>query len=110
MKIILIALFALIFTACGSVQQTSKSPEPWTAIWNGNDFTGWHTYLGPPNEKYTDSSGNRIAPFGVDNDPLGIIRVVETDQGKAIRISGLAWGMIYTEKEYKNYHLKLKVK
>jgi len=58
----------------------------------------------------TDSLGNTLEPFGIDNDPLDVITVVPTDEGNAIRISGVAWGMIYTENEFKNYHLKLKVK
>ena len=35
---------------------------------------------------------------------------MEINQGNAIRISSVAWGMNYTEKEFQNYHLKLKVK
>jgi len=110
MKPFLLLLVIISIGSCQSIQKKEDSNTPWISIWNGEDFSGWHKYLGPPYQIDTDSLGNAIPPFGVDNDPLGVITVKDTDQGNAIRISGLAWGMIYTENEYKNYHLKLKVK
>lgn len=109
-KKIIIVLIILIGTSCKSDKSVKAPQETWTSLWNGEDFTGWHSYLGTPFRIEKDSLGNIIAPFGVDNDPMGVIKVVETDEGNAIRISGVAWGMIYTVKEYSNYHLKLKVK
>lgn len=106
----IIILLLILFASCKSDKKLDTAEEIWTSLWNGQDFTGWHTYLGTPYLIEKDSLGNTITPFGVDNDPLGVITVVETNQGKAIRISGVAWGMIYTEKDYKNYHLKFKVK
>lgn len=82
----------------------------WSPLWNGNDLSGWHSYLGTPYNVELDSLGNTIEPFGIDNDPLEVIKIVDVDQEKAIRISGVAWGMIYTKEAYENYHLKLKVK
>ena len=110
MRKIFMVLLIFIVSACKSDRSTRDSQETWISLWNGEDLKGWHTYLGTPYRIEVDSLGNTIAPFGVDNDPLGVIRVVETEQGNAIRISGVAWGMIYTDKDYKNYHLKLKVK
>jgi len=110
MKYFFFALALLLITSCQSDKKKDITEDSWTSIWNGTDFTGWHTYLGTPFEIETDSLGNTIEPFGIDNDPLGVIKVVETEQGNAIRISGVAWGMIYTEKDFKNYHLKLKMK
>jgi hypothetical protein len=103
-------IIGIVVSSCQTNSKKENSEEKWTSIWNGTDLSGWHTYLGPPNETYTDSLGNAIPPFGVDNDPMGIITVAETEEGNAIRISGQCWGMIYTEKAFKNYHLKLKVK
>ena len=108
-KIIFILIVSCIL-ACQPNKKQVSSENEWTPIWNGQDFSGWHSYLGTPYDMETDSIGHKITPFGVDNDPLEVIKIVETDEGNAIRISGVAWGMIYTEKEFKNYHLKLKVK
>ncbi len=110
MKYLFFTLVLLSIYSCQSNKKKDIVENSWTSIWNGNDITGWHTYLGTPYQIKTDSLGKTIAPFGIDNDPLGVIKVVEIEQGNAIRISGVAWGMIYTEKEYKNYHLKLKIK
>lgn len=106
-----IAMIGLLFSCQQAPKQETEQPkEDWVSLWNGEDFSGWHSYLGTPYEVDTDSLGNAIAVFGIDNDPLEVFKIVPTDQGKAIRISGVAWGMIYTEESYQNYHLKLKVK
>lgn len=110
MKYILISLIIISIVSCTSYEKHEDSEITWTSIWNGEDFSGWHTYLGPPYQIFEDSLGNAIEPFGIDKDPLGVITVVDMDDGNAIRITGLAWGMIYTENVYRNYHLKLKVK
>jgi len=110
MKSLLLIIIILSTISCQSDKEKKGNEDIWTSIWNGENFSGWHTYLGPPYQIDTDSLGNTIPPFGVDSDPLGVITIAETDMGNAIRISGVAWGMIYSESEYKNYHLKLKVK
>ena len=110
MKKITFILIVSFLLACQPNKKHVSKENEWTPIWNGQDLTGWHSFLGTPFQLEIDSLGNKIEPFGIDNDPLEVIKIVETDQGNAIRISGLAWGMIYTEKEFKNYHLKLKVK
>ncbi len=109
-KPILFTFLLLFLVGCRSDQKQSVPNEAWTSLWNGKDLNGWHTYLGTPYNRETDSLGNTLVPYGIDHDPLGVITVVATEAGNAIRISGLAWGMIYSEKEFKNYHLKLKVK
>ncbi|MDH3711076.1 MAG: DUF1080 domain-containing protein, partial [Cyclobacteriaceae bacterium] len=110
MKKLTLGLILISLLSCQSNKKKEDSANTWTPLWNGHDITGWHSYLATPYNLEIDSLGNTIEPFGIDNDPLEVIKVVETDQGNAIRISGVAWGMIYTEGEFKNYHLKLKVK
>lgn len=100
-------LLIIILSSC---QNKPKEISEWIPLWNGTDLQEWHSYLGTPYVMETDSLGNTIEPFGVDNDPLGVVEIVSLDDGNAIRISGVAWGMLYTEEAYKNYHLKLKVK
>lgn len=110
MKNLLPVLLLISIVSCNTNNKKEDSETSWTSLWNGQDLTGWHSYLGTPFKLEADSLGNKLEPYGIDNDPLEVIKVVETDQENAIRISGVAWGMIYTEGDYKNYHLKLKVK
>lgn len=110
MKKLVLCLVLLSLLSCQSKKEKKASANTWTPLWNGQDLTGWHSYLGAPFNLEVDSLGNKLEPFGIDNDPLEVIKVVQTDQGNAIRISGVAWGMIYTEGAFKDYHLKLKVK
>ena len=107
---IFIPVVLLILLVSWTYLNIGKQDGNWIALWNGKDLTGWHTFLGTPYQSKEDDAGNKIIPFGIDHDPLQVIKVVDTDQGKANRISGVAWGMIYTEKIFQNYHLKLKVK
>lgn len=108
MRYLRVLIYIPFLFSCNS--STDSSKEKWQSLWNGEDFTGWHTYLGTPYQLEADSLGNPYQPFGIDNDPLSVISVVHIDEAPAIRISGVAWGMIYTEDSYKNYHLKLQVK
>ena len=108
MRYLLLLLTVVCFHSCQD--QTKKESNQWITLWNGQDLAGWHSYLGTPYTLEKDSLGNTIEPFGIDNDPLEVIQIVQLEDGNAIRISGVAWGMIYTEQSYENYHLKLKVK
>ena len=110
MKTIGLIILLLAILGCAEKQKKQDDPTPWQALWNESDLDGWHSYLGTPYTMLTDSLGNELKPFGVDHDPLDVISIVELDDGNAIRISGVAWGMIYTEESYENYHLKMKVK
>ena len=101
-------LLAIVFLS--SCAEPKKESDPWISLWNGSDLNGWHSYLGTTYTLETDSLGNKLEAFGIDNDPLEVVKIVELDDGNAIRISGIAWGMLYTEDSYENYHLKLKVK
>ncbi|MEN8798288.1 MAG: DUF1080 domain-containing protein [Flavobacteriaceae bacterium] len=105
---VLVSLFLVIIIS--SCQNKQKENSDWIPLWNDTDLSGWHSYLGTPYVMETDSLGNTIEPFGIDNDPLEVVKIVSLDDGNAIRISGVAWGMVYTEESYNDYHLKLKVK
>jgi Domain of Unknown Function (DUF1080) len=72
------------------------------SLFNGVDFTGWQTYLGPP---YGSSQ-----PLGVDNDPDGVFSVVTVDGAPAIRVSGEVWGGLTTLQEFADYHLSVQFK
>jgi len=108
--LLLIFIFPILIFSCQLNINKTSSNGNWDRIWNGNNLDGWNTYLETPYTLKKDSLGNKIEPFGINNDPLEVVNIVETENGKAIRISGVAWGMIYTKKDYKDYHLKLKMK
>ena len=81
--------------------------KEWVSLWNGKDLTGWDTYFNSPFSKYDITQEGFI---GLNNPTQDIINVVQMDGGSAIRISGKAFGMMFTQQDYGNYHLKLKVK
>jgi hypothetical protein len=110
LKKIISILIIICIVGCQPNKKQIAPENEWSPLWNGQDLSGWNSYLGTPYNLEMDSVGNKIKPFGIDNDPLEVIKIVKTDEGNAIRISGVAWGMIYTEQAFKNYHLKLKVK
>lgn len=108
-KYFLISILVTLISCQTNKKQNDNDTE-WIPIWNGKDLTGWHSYLETPYNLRVDKEGDTIVAFGIDNDSLEVIKVLATDGDNAIRISGVAWGMIYTEEEFSNYHLKLKVK
>ena len=78
-----------------SAPEPAPADEGWTALFNGEDLTGWYTFL----QKH-----------GRDSDPDGIITI----EDGAIHLyknfedkSQVVMGYIGTEKEYGDYHLRL---
>tara|TARA_R110002049_G_scaffold902_4_gene6578 strand:- start:13205 stop:14128 length:924 start_codon:yes stop_codon:yes gene_type:complete len=114
---VLILFVSILFIGCknssnSKVTSSEKTEltdaeDEWVSIWNGKDLTGWHTYFNTPLAGYANIKESTL---GVDNPTQDIIDVVQLEDGSAIRISGAAFGMIFTEQDYGNYHLKLKVK
>jgi hypothetical protein len=89
----------------GFIQVNGKS-DGWKDLFNGKDFQGWDTYLGPP----LNSSGTKLSdiPVGLNNDPDHVFSIVNQDGENLIRISGTGFGAISTHEEYDNFHLQLK--
>jgi len=110
MKKILPVLLLISIISCNTNNKKEDSETSWTSLWNGQDLTDWHTYLGTQFNEEVDSLGNTVEPYGLDNDPLHVITVSKVDERNVIRITGEAWGMIFTENVFNNYHLKLKMK
>ena len=107
MKYLSACFLLLALSLFNSLSLTAQRNE-WTTLFNGKNFSGWDTYLGPP----LDSSGKKISdiPVGLNHDPKKVFTVIEQDGEKMIRISGEAWGGIATKKEFSNFHLQLKFK
>jgi hypothetical protein len=77
-------------------------------LFNKKDLSGWDTYIGP--ELNDSGVAITIIPVGLNKDPLNVFKVTDLDGEKVIRISGESWGGISTQKEFANYHLRLKYK
>ena len=95
--------FYLLVTAIFIVNLNSCTTEtPWQQVFNGNDLTGWDTWVGP-----TEEGGD---PVGLNNDPMNIFSVVNLDGEKVIRISGEINASLATQQEFENYHLLVEMK
>lgn len=79
-----------------------QTEEAWQPLFNGNDLTGWDTWIGP-----TEEGG---APVGLNKDPLNLFSVVDLDGEKVIRISGEVNASLATKDEFENYHLTMEFK
>jgi len=95
-KVVLLLLF---MSGC-----SSKNSD-WKSLFNGEDLSGWDTYLGPGYDsvmKVWDT-----IPIGLNADPKNVFDVVKEGSGKVIRISGENFGGISTTMEFENFHLQL---
>lgn len=102
LKIISISIFCLLFFSCKQkLEEKTTTSEPnleWKILFNGEDLTGWDTYLGMPYKEGLNYGKQKeredYNPFGLNNDPLSVFSVVEEDGEKVLRISGEVWGGI----------------
>jgi Domain of Unknown Function (DUF1080) len=107
-----LAMLALPFgLRHGSLARAAGLQEPWTALFNGRDLTGWDTWLGKllPGQR-GNSPAEFAEPVGLNKDPRGVFSVVDVDGAPAVRISGEAYGGLITRDEYENYHLRFEFK
>jgi len=109
---------------CTRKDQPESKEEPeaveetvnWVELFNGVDLSGWYTWQRQPEPSSEvaglarDEEGKYIDPIGRNKDPLNVFRVVEEEGEAAIRISGEVFGILVTEKEFENYHLKMQFK
>lgn len=95
MKNTLFLFLILIFSSCAT-------EEPSQPLFNGQDLTGWETWVGALEE-----NGE---PVGLNKDPLNLFSVVELDGEKVIRISGEVNASLATKEEFENYHLTMEFK
>ena len=99
-------IFLLLLAALTSTKQFAQNKQ--AALFNGNDLSGWDTYIGPP----LDDSGKKISdiPVGLNNDPNHVFTIVNDAGENVIRISGENWGGLSTKSEYSDFHLQLMFK
>lgn len=92
-------LSAAIFLA---TLYSCTSETPWQQVFNGNDLTGWDTWVGP-----TTEGGEAV---GLNKDPMNIFSVTNLGETKVIRISGEINASLATQQEFENYHLVVEMK
>jgi hypothetical protein len=106
-----LVLFVIVFAffpGCKTVLYAQNLTSEWKPLMNGNDLTGWDTYLGAV---YDALTGKQVgAPLGINTDPRKVFSVVEVDNRPALRVSGQDFGGISTQQEFANYHLRLEFK
>ena len=112
-----IAVTLLLSCKKGESKDNIKTDlDQWTHLFNGEDLEGWYTYQKQPEPTsevpglQKDKDGNYIEPIGLNNDPLNVFTIVTEDGEPAVRISGEVFGILVTESEFENYHLKLEFK
>jgi hypothetical protein len=112
-----------VFLLLSSCTSDKNDPETESEIsvntetlFNGNNLDGWYTYMKSPeptsevNGLARNDDGVYLEPIGLNRDPLNVFTVVEEDGEPAIRISGEVFGILVTDQEYEDYHLKLEFK
>lgn len=99
----LLVLFSLTFflSGCaaltGQAQNVTLAPQltsEWSDLFNGQDFTGWYSYL-PSAGINSDSKG----VFKVENGMLHVLDIPVTGANQE-------FGYLATENAYSNYHLR----
>jgi len=116
--LIILFLFLMIYSCQKrpSKENLKKQHVEWIELFNGKDLSGWYTYQKQPEptsivaELKKNEEGVYLDPIGLNNDPLNVFSVVIEDSLPAIRISGEVFGILVTEQEFENYHLKLEFK
>jgi Domain of Unknown Function (DUF1080) len=88
-------------TLFGAESKAAKADSKgWTRLFNGKDLTGWEKFL-----SYQPESGSKEI-LGVDQDPEGVISVVDG----SVHILGKTWGALTSKQEFENFHLRLEFK
>ena len=115
--VVSISFASMLFIGCNNSSNSKETSsekteltdaeDEWVSIWNAKDLTGWNTYFNSP---FSGFDKTQKGYLGLNNPKQDVIEVVQFEDGNAIRISGTAFGMMSTEQDYGNYHLKLKVK
>ena len=121
--------FLVSILACSTFLLSCSSPSPknnsgsedipgsgWISLFNSENLDGWYTWQRAPEPTSEvaglgrDEEGNYLEAIGLNKDPLNVFSTVTEDNAPAIRISGETFGILVTEKEFENYHLKLQFK
>lgn len=92
-----------------------RDREEWQPLLD-EKLTKWETYLSYPHkvgykgERIMDEKGLAVPPIGYRKNTNNVFSISKEGNQTVLRISGEIYGCVFTKKEFKNYHLKLKVK
>lgn len=107
-KILYVVVFYIV-AACSTTSK--KQTSNWQILFDGSSLAGWDTYLGPKFVPDMDRENfNDLPRLGLNNDTVGIFKIVSEEGENVLRVSGEIWGGISTKQEYENYHLQLQFK
>jgi hypothetical protein len=87
----------------------------WTPLLDKN-LSRWGNYLAYSHKpdyngkKPVDEKGFEIAPVGYNHDNKHVFSTIEEQGQPVLHVSGELYGCLFTNEEYGNFHLKLKVK
>jgi len=77
---------------------------------NWEIYQSYHLKPGYKGEVPKDEDGMEIQPFGYNKNVGQVFTVSEENGEPVLRITGEIYGCVFTRKDFKNYHLKLKMK
>lgn len=105
----------LILLAVLCTLTSFQPPAEWRSLFDGS-LKGWETYLSyrhttSYNGKVpVDEEGKPLPPIGYNKDEANVFSAVQQDGAPVLRISGEIYGCVFTKADFKNYHLKLRMK
>ena len=110
------ALFFLLFlSVIVFAFRKADNPGEWVNLLD-SDLHQWQTYLSYHHKATYDGSvpvdnqGKFIEPVGLNKDSSKVFSVVTMDGEPVLKVTGEYYGCVFTNKSYKNFRLKLKVK
>ena len=90
--------------------------DEWRPLWNGQDFSGWSTFLTKPDPAWEvpglkrAASGKYLEVIGKNRDPLKVFNVKTVDGRPAIYLTGQGFGVMTTDASFGNCHVRLQIK
>ena len=103
-----IICFVFLFVSC-------KPKSEWELLLD-KDLSKWRIFQSYEfsddyrGEVPIDKNGDAIPPIGYDKNVKNVFSVIEENNELLLRISGEVYGCVFTKQDFKNYHLKMKVK
>lgn len=108
-KLICLAGIAILLISC------KQEKNEWKNLLD-KDMTQWETYLSYPmadtyrGEPIVDAEGNPVTPLGYNVPGQTVFTMIEENGEPVLKVSGEIYGCAFTKAEFKNYHLRLKMK